>query len=131
VQPIGQTDQPQIHVSRKHEKPLHPALNPVVVYSIHDLMEGVGHSDINSVDRILDQGIDINRHDGAGLTPLIIAIENNDLKMVKHLISKGADPNIPRQHDGYLPIVVAKTQSRPNAELIEFLKSSGAQNPFQ
>jgi len=131
AQPIGKIAQPPNQVKRKHENPSLPARNPIVAYSINDLMEGVGHSDMTLVDHILAQGMDINRHDGTGLTPLIIAIENNDLKMVKHLINKGADPNIPRQHDGYLPIVVAKTQSRPNAELIEFLKSSGAQNPFQ
>ena len=131
IQSSIQIDKPKNHVKRKHENLSHPTPNLIVAYSINDLMEVVWHSDINSVDHILDQGMDINRHDSAGLTPLIAAIENNDLNMVKHLISKGADPNMPRQRDGYLPIVVAKTQAKPNVELIDFLKSSGAQNPFQ
>jgi ankyrin repeat protein len=116
--------------TRHKAKKVQTAVNNVAAYTFDDLMNAVWHSDINGVDRLLQQGMDINRRDGSGSTPLIVAVENNDLNMVKHLIEKGADPNIPRQHDGYSPIVVAKTASKPNAELIEFLKVSGAHNPF-
>ncbi len=127
----GQIDNPpKSHVARHKAPRTHTVVNPAVAYTFDDLMEAVGHSNINLVDRLLEQGMDINRRDGAGLTPLIVAVENNDLNMAKHLIEKGADPNIPRQHDGYTPIVVAKTAAKPNAELIELLRASGAHNPF-
>ena len=117
------------HLSRIEPKP-RPAVNPAAAYTFDDLINSVWHSDTKSVDHLLELGMDVNRRDGSGLTPLIVAVENNDLNMVKHLLAKGADPNIPRQHDGFTPIVIAKTTSKPNAELIELLKSSGASNPF-
>lgn len=122
--------QPKKHASRTKAKQTQTAANPVAAYTFDDLINAVWHSDTNGVDHLLGQGMDINRRDGSGSTLLIVAIENNDVKMVKHLIDKGADPNMPRQRDGYVPIVVAKTAPKPNAELIELLKASGAKNPF-
>jgi tetratricopeptide (TPR) repeat protein len=97
----------------------------IEAYSFLDLRRAVEKSDIAKVDLILGQGFDINKRDGSGQTLLIAAISNNDLNMVKHLIHKGADPNLPGL-DGYSPIIRAKTASRPNAEIIQFLKTAGA-----
>ena len=121
---------PKDNASHIKENSAQPAVNKVAAYTYDDLTNAIAHSDTNKVDRILEQGMDINSRDSSGSTPLILAVGNNDLNMVKHLIEKGADPNMPRQRDGYSPIVVAKTSSKPNAELIEFLRTSGAHNPF-
>ena len=131
----SQTDQavkkPIQHDFRHKPQQTSIVVNPEASYSFDDLIEAVWHSNINLVDRLLEQGVDINRRDGSGLTPLIVAIENDDLNMSKHLLDKGADPNVPRKSDGYSPLVIAKTASRPNAQLIELLNTSGARNPFK
>lgn len=98
-------------------------------YTFVDLRNAVERSDIAQVDLILAQGFDINNRDSSGQSLLIVAINNGDLNMTRHLILKGADPNLPG-HDGYLPLVRAKAVNPPNLELIRYLKTAGAQEQY-
>lgn len=107
--------------------PRHIAPVLAEAYTFVDLRNAVERSDIARVDLILAQGFDINNRDSSGQTLLIAAINNGDLNMTRHLILKGADPNLPG-HDGYRPLVRAKTATPPNAELIRYLKTAGAQD---
>jgi ankyrin repeat protein len=103
--------------------------NFVPYYTLNDLMDAIDKSDQTKVDFLLGKGIEINQLNSAGRTPLIAAIRNDDLNMVKHLLDRGADPNM-RGSDGYSPIIRAKTAIKPNAEIIQLLKSVGAFDPF-
>lgn len=109
--------------------PRHIAPVLAEAYTFVDLRNAVEHSDIARVDLILAQGFDINKRDSAGETLLIAAINCGDINMTRHLILKGADPNLPG-HDGYLPLVRAKAAIPPNAELIRYLKTAGAQEQY-
>lgn len=106
-------------------------IDPVMAeaYTATDLRNAVDRSDVSMVDAILGQGFDVNRRDASGQTLLIVAINNNDLNMARHLILHGADPNLPG-YDGYLPLMRAKASSRPNQELIRYLKSAGAMDQY-
>lgn len=106
-----------------------PTTDAAPYYRLNDLVDAVWQLDVAKVDLVLRQGVDINGHDGSGITPLIAAIKINNLNMVRLLTSKGANPNL-RNSAGISPIVIAKTIRFPNAELIDFLMASGAINPF-
>jgi len=56
-----------------------------------------GNRDI--LDYIVMGDIDINPEDDLGLTPLVYAVQGNDIEMVKHLLELGADPAIPGKFD--------------------------------
>ena len=51
-------------------------------------------SDYDLVTAILSRGVDPNRGVRNGCTPLMLAVSSNDLKMVRLLLSYGANPRI-------------------------------------
>jgi hypothetical protein len=65
------------------------------IYFLHCCWQG----DLNEVERLLDEGVNINIQDDDGFTPLIIAIVNKDIDLVELLIEKGADVSI-KDNDG-------------------------------
>ena len=52
-----------------------------------------------SASKLIDAGADINARDIYGFTPLMIAVLDNDPKVVKLLIERGVDQNIVRNRD--------------------------------
>lgn len=127
--PANKATQPLPKADTEDFSPRHIAPILAEAYTFVDLRNAVERSDITRVDLILAQGFDINNRDRSGQTLLILAINNGDLNMTRHLILKGADPNLPG-HDGYLPLVRAKAVSPPNLELIRYLKNAGAQEQY-
>lgn len=127
--PANKATQPSPKADTEDFSPRHIAPILAEAYTFVDLRNAVERSDITRVDLILAQGFDINNRDSSGQTLLIVAINNGDLNMTRHLILKGADPNLPG-HDGYLPLVRAKAVSPPNLELIRYLKNAGAQEQY-
>ena len=97
--------------------------NATPYYTIGDLMNAAWGSDITKVDLILAAGIEINQV-ASNITPLIAAINSNNITMVQHLINKGADPNL-RGADGFSPVDRAQTAIKPNSAIIQLLKSAG------
>ena len=69
------------------------------------------------------QGANINSFDSNGLTPLIIAVKNQQRLTAKQLIANGADVNL-ADKQGQTPLALAKTLN--NTDLITLLKSNGA-----
>ncbi len=123
--PVAKVAQQSNKADPEDFSPRHIAPILAEAYTFVDLRNAVEHSDIARVDLILAQGFDINNRDSSGQSLLIVAINNGDLNMTRHLILKGADPNLPG-HDGYLPLVRAKAVTPPNLELIRYLKTAGA-----
>ena len=69
------------------------------------------------------QGAKINSFDSNGLTPLIIAVKNQQRLTAKQLIANGADVNL-ADKQGQTPLALAMALN--NTDLITLLKSNGA-----
>ncbi len=57
------------------------------------LHDAVSRGDINTVNKLLNEGVDVNIKGAGGYTPLHWAAEEGRIDMVKLLIEKGADTN--------------------------------------
>jgi len=78
---------------------------------------------LTKVEQLLDSGIDINRDIEGDGTPLIIAVQNANKKLVEYLLEHGADVNRDSIQDGN-PLIVASLKN--NIELVEYLHKQGA-----
>ena len=84
------------------------------------LMHKVKKGDLETVEKLLSEGIDINAADRElGNTALFYAIINNDEKMVELLMNNGANPYI-KNIKGFNPHDAAKYLG--NQEIISLLK---------
>ena len=59
------------------------------------LIKTIFRENISEVKELLDAGADVNFIDAKGDTPLSTAIETDNYEMVKLLLEKKADPNLP------------------------------------
>lgn len=87
-----------------------------------DLLDAVNMGDNDAVQKLIENGADVNYIGYINLTNksiLQIAIENSDKEMVSLLIEKGADVNF--VYEGRTPLDCAKDE-----EIIALLKSRGA-----
>lgn len=67
------------------------------------LMEATVNGDLDTVNRLLDAGVDPNAVDADGLTPLHRACVENHLPIVSTLLARGANVNA-RDHDWWTPL---------------------------
>jgi ankyrin repeat protein len=68
---------------------------------------------------LLDQGAVIDARDEAGRTPLMLAVTQGQLEVVRLLLARGADPNA-ADNAGHTPLQQARQQnSREIAALLE------------
>jgi ankyrin repeat protein len=75
------------------------------------------------VDLLLDWGADIENRSGNGLTPLLIAVQDNRTDLVLHLIAKGADVTaLSPFGDGILNFAIYNE----NPDLVQAALDSGA-----
>ena len=82
------------------------------------LFEAAQEGDIESIDKLLQAGANVNAAiDGDG-SPLIGAARSGHLAAVKHLLDRGADPNMPVYGDG-APLLAAAQEGR--TEVIKVL----------
>jgi hypothetical protein len=82
-------------------------------------------SDMASMKRMLDAGLDPNAHDSAGYTPLIAAARAGHAEMIRLLTSRGADPNLrDAAVNAWTPLLHAIHKSQPAA--IATLLDAGA-----
>jgi ankyrin repeat protein len=84
-----------------------------------------GSGNTAALSGLLKEGADINSKtkDKSGVTALIKACENGDLKTAQFLLEKGADVNRISRY-GYTPLMFAAKSG--NEELVTFLLSKGA-----
>ncbi|MCK8044705.1 ankyrin repeat domain-containing protein [Shewanella sp. 1CM18E] len=79
------------------------------------------------IDNLIAAGADVNSH-GAEATPLVIAVESNNIELVNQLVAAGADPSLATLERYTTPLMSAiYIQSNP---MIERLLQLGA-NPNQ
>jgi len=81
-------------------------------------------SDRDVIEFLINNGAEINSHNEEGKTPLIIAVENQQLLAVKHLIANHADVNVASKNNN-LPLDIAEQTN--NSNMITLLTRNGAQ----
>lgn len=89
-----------------------------------DLMTAVFSNDLAAVKEILcaNPEMNINFQTASGYTPLMFAMQNKDTKILKYLLSHGADPNI-RDNRGFT-LLLQNTDA--DSEKIELVLNNGA-----
>jgi ankyrin repeat protein len=87
------------------------------------LADAAQHSDINTVRRLLQEGVNVNEPQIDNATALHWAVENSDAAMTKLLLDAGADANVRNRVDAP-PILAAAVNG--NAEILELLLAAGA-----
>lgn len=83
------------------------------------MIDAVNSKNTEVVAEVLNSGAPINAHYENGFTPLLKAATNNDLKMVKYLVEKGANVNIVGNIQGTSALHWAV--SNGNIEMVKYL----------
>ncbi|SEN95739.1 ankyrin repeat domain-containing protein [Paenibacillus sp. OK076] len=99
-------------------------------YGGKTLRRAVSDHDLQTIQYLLDEGVDINYNEPDMVypykaTPLTVAARNNNMKMVQFLVKRGADVTI-QEKDGERAYTIAVSQK--NAEMAEYLKSHEPQD---
>jgi hypothetical protein len=83
------------------------------------LQSAVAQGDLAQAASLLDQGAVIDAQDEAGRTPLMLAVTEDKIELVRLLLARGADPNA-ADHTGHTPLQQAtKRNLRDIAALLE------------
>lgn len=77
----------------------------------------------SEVERLIKKGADVNCNCGEGVTPILYAIEKNNVDLVKIFLDKGAKINL-RPYNGITPLHCAVMNG--NFEIIDLLLDQGA-----
>jgi len=91
--------------SRRAEENLDDPSKPRFSADLMFLM-AVKERDVQLAGRLLKRGININARNQYGLTPLHVAVTNDDKAMIEFLLKNGADIDAPDQ-DGWTPLHAA------------------------
>ena len=75
--------------------------NPAIVLAC-----GVNLPSILNVATLVRWGADVNVRGGQGYTPLCIAVENDNVELIKYLLENGADPDMATAY-GLTPLMLA------------------------
>ncbi len=80
---------------------------------------------LNTVDKLIEQGIDINLQNGSGQNALMIASKLNNIEVVKRLINNNVQVNM-QDNDGDTALSLAAIQGNSYKEVIFFLVVNSA-----
>ena len=107
-----------------------PKKNPrqgIEEYGRNKLHYAADAGDVETVDSLLNQGLDINAQDDNGWTALHFAAQMNHANVIELLLSKMADPNLVDIH-GNNPLWTATMKARGDFRCVELLLMAGS-NP--
>ncbi|CAB4244039.1 Periplasmic substrate binding protein [Methylacidimicrobium sp. AP8] len=106
-------------------KPLPPPPAPQAASTEHDsLQDCVTADDLPAAERLLAKNPKaVDGKDPLGFTPLLNAIRMEEWPMVRLLLQKGADPNLP-DPEGWTPLLFAVSKGNP--ETVRLLLERGA-----
>jgi ankyrin repeat protein len=88
-----------------------------------NFLQAARKGDIESMEKLLKQGADVNAADTQGMTPLLFAAANDHVKAVKFLLDKGADVKA-QDSRGYTALMLVAGSG--NVELAQLLVKSGS-----
>jgi len=86
------------------------------------------NDEINIINLLWEYHVDINQENSKGLTPLLLAIENNDLIMVEYLLKRNAEINRPNKNN-ILPF--NKALEKSNIKILNILLEFKAEIPVE
>jgi ankyrin repeat protein len=87
------------------------------------LIDAAGSGDLDTVQRLLETGLDVNVKLKDGFTALMAAITSGHTEVVKALLTSGADSNLRDDH-GMTPLMMAAGKGR--IEIVNALIKGGA-----
>lgn len=87
------------------------------------IIKAASDGDLDTVKKLVEQGVDVNSRDNGQWTPLIIAAQNGHLNVVQYLIEKGADVNA---ENAYTETALCLAKSERHEEIVEYLIGNGA-----
>jgi len=87
------------------------------------LQSAVAHGDVAQAATLLDQGAVIDARDEAGRTPLMLAVTDDRVEIVRLLLARGADPNA-ADNAGHTPLQQAT--KRNLQDVAALLEQAGA-----
>jgi outer membrane protein assembly factor BamB len=93
----------------------------------NELVTAAQIGDIETVTRLLDEGVDVNSKTRYGATALSFAAEKGNLELVKLLVERGADVNVKDSFYNATPLTWAGMGK--HKEISDFLKENGAKPP--
>ena len=86
------------------------------------MTEAAKNGNINLIQRLLDEGYDINAVQGDGMTALHWAAENNNTKLASILIKNGADITAGTRIGQYKPLHIAARKG--NTNIIDIIETA-------
>lgn len=91
------------------------------------LLVAAGNGNLETLTRLLDEGVDIETHDFFRRTPLHIAAESGQAGCVRELLARGADVNS-KDSTGTTPLLSAFEiiESQPSKDVVGALLAAGA-----
>ena len=88
------------------------------------LSDAAAHGDAAGLEKLIKtSAADVNQPGQDGMTPLLWAVQGNDVEMARMLLGAGADANLPNRY-GIAPLWVAATNRNP--ALVALLLERGA-----
>ena len=84
------------------------------------LVDAVYSGDASAVVRLIEQGHDVNDFGKDDWTPLTVAVEKDDVKLVELLLKNGADPNMTVPGGTALDMAVRRGRERSADVLRKF-----------
>lgn len=102
-------------------------------FSFHDgefsiVMAGLDRCNkdwIGILDAIIAAGGEVNPQGSFSRSPLMYAVEKNDVVLVKALLARNADVNL-KSETGITPLMTATISSEPSVEVVKLLLAAGA-----
>jgi len=84
------------------------------------LVDAVASGNLESVNRLIEEGHDIDAFGKDDWTPLTTAVENDDSDMVRFLLQNGADPNRIVPGGTALDMAIRRNRTGPAQVIREF-----------
>lgn len=91
------------------------------------LMDAIARNDIEEVKKLLAQNLNLDQNDEDDDTPLILAVRQNNAKVVEMLLEAGADVNKAAEQSSYhIYDPLSNAIERNNAKIVQILINYGA-----
>jgi ankyrin repeat protein len=92
---------------------------------LHSLVKAIKRGDVERIESLVKSGVDLNRQDDYGHTPLCHAASRGNPKVVQALLDCGADVNL-ADHIGFTPLTCAVRDKQKKAA--EVLRQAGGKH---